>query len=82
MIKLLDMPDEVVECIMLQCDPYAAMAMIQTCKYLDTRFNNEGFWKIYSEPLRRRHSSLGQDIDYIKEDSYLEYVTARALSLS
>lgn len=81
-VDLLGFPDEVIECIMLACDPYAVIAMTQTCRYLDDRFNNETFWKSYSEPMRRRHLLPGQDMEAIKEDTYLEYITARAKALS
>lgn len=81
-VKLLDWPDEVVETIMLACDPYSAIAMTQSCRYLDERFNNEVFWKRYSEPMRYRHLLPGEVPGAIKEDTYLEYVTARAKPLS
>lgn len=81
-VKLLDLPDEVVETLMLACDPYTALAMTQTCRYLDDRFNNELFWKTYSQPMRCRYLLPGQDPDEIKEETYLEYVIARAKPLS
>lgn len=80
-ISLLDF-DEIVEHIMLACDPYTAIAMTQTCRYMDKRFNNEIFWKAYSLPMRRRYLLPGQNIDSIKEDTYLEYIIARARPLS
>lgn len=70
--------DEILETIMLACDPYTAIAMTQTCRYMDQRFNNELFWKAYSLPMRSRWLLPGQDADAIKEDTFLEYVTARA----
>lgn len=77
-----NVPDEVLETIMLACDPYSAIAMTQTCRYLDGRFNNEVFWKRYSAPMRCRHLLPGENPEAIKEDSYLEYVTARAKPMS
>jgi hypothetical protein len=74
--------DEIIEQIMLACDPYTAIAMTQTCRYMNGRFNNEVFWKEYSLPMRCRHLLPGQKLEDIKEDSYLEYVTARARPLS
>ena len=81
-VKLLEFPDEIVETLMLACDPYTVIAMTQACRYLDDRFNNELFWKKYSEPMRCRHLLPGQDPDYIKEDTYLAYIIARAKPLS
>lgn len=78
---LLDI-DEILEQIMLACDPYTAIAMTQTCSYIDQRFNNEVFWKAYSLPMRSRNLLPGQNVDHIKEDTYLEYIIARARPLS
>lgn len=67
---------------MLACPPYSAIAMIRTCKYLNNRFNNEIFWKQYSAPIRSRHCLPGEDQDRIKENTFFDYVSSRALPLS
>ena len=76
-VDFLELPDEVLEGILMACDPYSAIALSRTCRSLNARMN-EQFWRDYSEPMRRRNRLPGDHIDTIYERSYLEYVTARA----